>query len=68
MRVGFRVKGVVGGWKEKGKKVPPSKLKPSKLISELLFQEESKVQLLPKRLRSYARRCVCTTEKSAIYS
>lgn len=50
-------------WKEKREKLPPSELKTSKLITELVLQEESKVQLLTKRFRSYVRRCVYTTEK-----
>lgn len=45
------------------KKIPPSKLKTSKLITELFLQEESKVQPLTKRASSYVRRCVYTTEK-----
>lgn len=32
------------GWEEKEKKIPPSKLKTSKLITQLFLQEESKVQ------------------------
>lgn len=38
------------------KKIPPSKLKTSKVITELFLQEESKVQLVTKRVSSYARR------------